>query len=91
MMIGIKNKDNRIWRENLYAKLVKIGFKQKPSMLCADGYIVISPEKEFYNVPKHKFDAFMFDGFLMHEARNEVEFAEKAKEIFLTHSCSQAE
>lgn len=84
MTIGVKNKDNRQWRIALYSKLVKLGFKQKPSFLCEDGYIVISPEKEFYNVPKHKFDAFMFDGFLTYEARNEVEFIEKAKEIFLT-------
>lgn len=90
-MLGVKNKDNRKWRIALYSKLVKIGFKQKPSILCEDGYIVISPEKEFYNVPKHKFDAFMFDGFLTYEVRNEVEFIEKAKEIFLTQSCSQAE
>ena len=90
-MIGVKNKDNRQWRNNLYSKLSKIGFKQKPSILYTDGYIVISPEKEFYNVPKYQFDAFMFDGFLMHEARNEVEFIEKAREIFLTQSCSQAD
>ena len=73
-LIGIKNRDNKQWRLKIFKNLEKLGFKHIPHPSNIDGYIIISPNKEVYAINFNSFDAFMFKGHIMYEARNEKEF-----------------
>ena len=59
-LIGIKNTDDRSKRGMMYSKLEKMGFTHKPHPSNDGGYLIVSPNKEFYNVHKNTFDTFMF-------------------------------
>jgi len=80
-LIGLKKIENRQKRLLFYVKLDKLGFKHKPST-SINGYIVISPNKEYYQIEWNQFDVFMFEGHYMYEARNESEFIKLAKQFF---------
>jgi hypothetical protein len=73
-LIGLKTRDNRIWRNKLYRKLEKHGYVHRPSPFYKNGFIIIRPENEFENIAHYHFDTFMFDGYIMYEAKNEEEF-----------------
>lgn len=73
-LFGIKVKADKSKTRRILSKLAKLGYTRKPSAFTYDGVIIITPDKECELIPLGKFDTFMFDGYIMYEARNEEEF-----------------
>ena len=73
-LFGIKTGANKAKRKRIYAKLAKLGYTHRPGASTYNGVIVITPTKECELIPLSKFDTFMFDGYIMYEARDEEEF-----------------